>query len=295
MFYIYCDTYDIICVDNTLFGDTEHIKMQILEKNKYKFGYDDTTYTIKEIIGTIESIYDGCDRNESIFNLVLRAKYPFYEENIGSFFDIYTIIIEFAVLYKKIYSYDTTKSKLFLKKILDISVYNNVKNLSYDIAIINSINSFINNTFKDDFTRLTSNLDFFINNFDIIISFALYDKDLITYINSILIPNQQLLTTLQSIYNSVFNISTIIFLYKILEYDNEEMIFKIFEILYHKNKLLLLNNSLIKYVFNIITPVEYKHLYEKLIYYYDKYYYDTMYKDYHYQNKYIKYKKNIYS
>ena len=78
------------------------------------------------------------------------------------------------------------------------------------------------------------------------------------------IANKKLLTTLRSIYLSVPNISTIIFLYKILEYDNEEMIFQLFEILQNKKKILSLDIQLITKIFHIITPPEYFHLYDKL-------------------------------
>jgi len=302
MFYIYCCAYDLIYTDPTLFNNMEKIQ-KLIENMEFKFGYDSTKYKLDDIINHIKLTYIECDKNEYNLHKLLRAKYPFYTTNISVFFELYVQIIEFATLYIKLYLYDNNKSKLFLKKILDLNIYNNVKNLEYDISLINSICIFINIKYKDDFTKLLLNLDIFINYFDLIQSFSMYDKDLIFYFNktnktiipsniipSNIIPNDVLREKIKSIYSSVIKIPIIIFLYKILEYDNEEMIFPIFEILNLKKHILDYDISILKLIFNISTPPEYNHLYNNLIYYYDKYYYNKIYENYHYQNKYLKYK-----
>ena len=102
--------------------------------------------------------------------------------------------------------------------------------------------------------------------------------------------NKKLLPHLRTIYLSVPEISPINFLYKILETDNEEMIFQIFDIFEFKKRILL-NIQLIIKIFHIITPPEYIHLYDKLIEYFNKYYNYKIYENYHYQKKYIKYKQ----
>ena len=181
MFYIYFYAYDNIIAKPELFGDNINIKEILLSTMKFKFGYDSTKYNLYAIIEQIKYTYTECDQNENDFKSILRAKFPFYEENFESFFEIYTILIEFASLYKKIYKHDITKSKLFLKKILDINIYNNIKNLAYDITLIKNVCLFINNMYNNNLTGLLLNFDIIIENFDIILSYSVYDKDILNY------------------------------------------------------------------------------------------------------------------
>jgi len=291
MFYIYCCAYDLIYTDPTLFNNMEKIQ-KLIENMEFKFGYESEKYKLTDIVNHIKSVYTVCGENEKDLKLILRAKYPFYETNIDieSFFESYVIIIEFAILYKKIHSYDRIKSRLFLKKILDINVYNHVKNLFYDIAIIKSINKFIDDTFKDDFNKLLLNFDFIIDNFDFIQEYAKYNKNLVDYFKHEVIPNEKLRTKLKSIYLSFSVIPVIFFIYEILKYDDEEMIFQIFEILEFKGKILIYDIQFIINIFSILTPPKYSHLHDKLIESYKKYYYHKIYENYNYQNKYLKYK-----